>query len=98
MTWEQALLESIKKWERVCFEKYRGRECALCDMGNGTCPKECPIFEATGKPSCLSTPYWETSIPLKADWMPREVRHDGDILMYMFLCMLYHEYYGEENQ
>lgn len=106
MTWKQALLESIEKWDKICFEgggDNGSDDCALCterwDRG-GTCSKNCPIGMVTQRPYCYDTPYWKWDRLFKGD-MPHIARgglksEACAIHEYLFLCMLYHEYYGDE--
>jgi hypothetical protein len=85
---KQALLESIEKWDRVCFEDGNPMDdCALCSA-TGAYEMEgcdrCPIFMVTEQECCYGTVYYETL----------DGHRDMQIDMYLFLCMLYHEYYG----
>jgi hypothetical protein len=92
MTWKQALLKSIEKWDRICFgHGSKFDECALCTKdktfdskyGEHKC-HFCPILKVTGEQECYGTPYHE--------WGNDK---DDAIHEYLFLCMLYHEYYGD---
>ena len=94
MTWKQALLKSIEKWDGICFDgESVNEECSLCiraGMGNHTnanC-KLCPIGLTTKADSCNQTSFYEAQ---RGDF-------NAKMHMYLFLCMLYHEYYGEDSQ
>jgi hypothetical protein len=102
MAWEQALLGSIEKWDRICFEKeYVERECALCKKARisvlGKYSKTC-IIARVGQ-ACDHICADSEGIWLSTSNGPRHDRKpgcDADIQMYLFLCMLYHEYYGND--
>jgi hypothetical protein len=87
MNKELALLKSIEKWAGICFEGVYG-DCPLCNMGAGC--SGCILGQVGGV--CLSDMYGLTS-----DCRDEHGDYgcDADIHMYLFLCMLYHEYYGE---
>ena len=92
MTWKQALLKSIEKWDVICFEDEGvDTECQLCiraglgDHNDANC-NICPIGIVTETRSCNKTTFYDAQRGLM----------DAKYEMYLFLCMLYHEYYGEE--
>lgn len=99
MTKKKALLESIKKWEKICFKggKDNGSgNCMLCREYDKYKCKPCPVHMVTSD-ACDSTPFmdwcWHSS-------NGETVKNDEDFELalqeYFFLCMLYHEYYGDE--
>ena len=90
MTWKQALLQAIEKWDIICFSNGSAPVCALCRMTFGIHCGECPIRAVTH--GCNGFGWEDTSnkVPTNA-----ERGCDADIHFYMMLCMLYHEYYGE---
>jgi hypothetical protein len=102
MTWKQALEKSIEKWDKVCFEGSYS-DCALCEKDNSIwllnenadiCEK-CPV-SMTGNCCENENSLWKNTSDLKQ----RTRTHfrwgtNADFQMYFFLCMLYHEYYGE---
>jgi hypothetical protein len=92
MTWKQALLKSIEKWDGICFNHDDiETECQLCiragleNHENANC-NLCPIGTVTGKVSCYGTPYYDVQDDVV----------DAEYEMYLFLCFLYHEYYGDD--
>lgn len=96
MTWKQALKKSIEKWDKICFERgIYDRNCALCDMpepkdgGCGNCP-----LALTGQ-ECLTEKDLYSRTSDCRTLYPRGC--NGDIQLYLYFCMLYHEYYGDEG-
>jgi len=86
MTRKQALLNSVKRWERISFdgESSSKGNCDLCDIAQNGCKTNCIIGIVTQKGICCDTPHddysWDNA--------------DSAVPFYLFLCMLYHEYYG----
>ena len=85
MTWKQALLRTIKRWENICNGE-GAESCMLCIRDIRGC--KCPLG-LVGMGCGAGSLYNNTSRSLG---MPEGI--DGDFEMYFFLCMLYHEYYG----
>lgn len=98
MTTKEALLKSIKKWEDICFEggsDWGGTNCALCEEYAEDNCIHCPVNIVTDNNDCSGSPY--------DDWGRKSrntvcVKDENDFNLalqeYMFLCMLYWEYYA----
>jgi hypothetical protein len=92
MTWEKALLKSIEKWDAICFEGAYTMPCTLCSRAGRpkTCGS-CPLFLVGQECENLNqSDLWSQT----SENLCKNPGCDTDIHMYLFLCMLYHEYYG----
>lgn len=101
MTWKQALLKSIEKWDDICFNggvDNLGDNCSLCKKASAMC-RGCPIQRATGRYNCADTPWdaWASEQNQRIWTADTEELLDLAILEYLFLCDLYHEYYGGDK-
>lgn len=62
---EQALRESIAKWEKnaavaKCKDaKVNSADCPLCELFAYENCRECPVKNHTGKSECYGTPYYK---------------------------------------
>jgi hypothetical protein len=59
----EALKGSIEKWRKIVEEKGEDRHCQNCPLcqlfhGDDDC-NGCPVQEATRRPHCAHTPYYE---------------------------------------
>ena len=100
-TRKQALLESIKKWDKICFEgkgEIGSDDCPLCGLFVGKFCKGCPVRAVTDEINCRNTPYapWDKLFPDDSEDRIAKTNKEMDaaIQEYLFLCMLYHEYYA----
>jgi hypothetical protein len=108
MTWKQALLKSIEKWEDYCFTGDTNKSCALC---NKVAVDTSTRFETRRKiMACSSCPIGRVGLgcvdrnkEAAIDNLYARTREnspngteDNDYHMLFILYMLYHEYYGDE--
>ena len=93
MTWERALLDSIElKWEKICFGGVYA-PCALClKEDTSSCSSSCPL--AKFDKSCNAGSLYSKTTLNNGNF--RERPSDADYIMYLFLCLIYHECYGNE--
>jgi hypothetical protein len=103
MTWKRALKKSIdEKWDTMAFGyTTKSIDCELCDKNPGgffgCIGGGCPVALCADAVNCMNTPF-------RDEWIPAWEKHsknamhpdvqDAAVLEYLFLCMIYHEYYG----